>query len=178
MANVLANDTLGGAAATLSNVTLTQLSSSNAGVTLNASGSVVVAAGTPAGTHTLAYRICEKASPANCDSANVTITVAPYVVYAANYSVRGSSKIANTVLASVLTSDRLGNSPATLANVSLSLVSLSPANSMIRLNLSNGAVEVLGKTSSGIYTLVYQICEIGNPSNCATGTVTIDLSGH
>ena len=82
------------------------------------------------------------------------------------------------MLASVLTSDRLGNSPATLANVSLSLVSLSPASSMIRLNLTNGAVEVLGKTSSGIYTLVYQICEIGNASNCATGTMTIDLSGH
>ena len=176
--NVLANDTLGGVAATLSNVNLTLVSSTNAGITLNpANGSVAVAAGTPAGTHTLTYRICEKASPANCDTADVTITVAPYVIYAVNDSARASSKVANIALASVLTNDRIGNSPATPSNVVLSLVSLSPANPMIRLNLPNGSVEVLGKTSSGTYTLVYRICELGNPANCATGTVTLDLSG-
>jgi hypothetical protein len=176
--NVLANDKLGSAAATLSNVTLTQLSSTNPGITLNAAnGSVAVAAETPAGTHTLVYRICERASPQNCDTANVTITVAPYVVSAVNDSARGSSKVANTPLASVLTNDRIGNSPATPANVLLSLVSLSPANSMIRLNLATGAAEVLGKTDSGTYTLVYRICEAGNPTNCASATVTLNLSG-
>jgi hypothetical protein len=178
VANVLANDTFGGAAATLSNVSLTQLSSTNAGVTLNpATGAVAVAAGTPAGTHTLTYRICERASPGNCDSANVTVTVAQYVITAVNDSARASSKVPSIALASVLTNDRLGNSPATTANVILSLVSLSPANPMIRLNLPAGSVEVLGKTDSGTYTLVYRICEAGNPTNCATGTVTLDLSG-
>src|SRR5262249_28257412 len=107
VANVLANDTFGGAAATLSNVTLTQVASTSAGITLNANGLVSVAAGTPAGTHHLTYQICETASPGNCDSADVTITVAPYVISAVNDAARGSSKAANTALASVLTNDRL-----------------------------------------------------------------------
>ena len=178
VANVLVNDRFNGAAATLTNVSLTQVSSTNAGITLNpANGSVAVAAGTTAGTHTLTYRICERASPGNCDSADVTITVAPYVITAVNDSARASSKVANIALTSVLSNDRLGNSPATPANVVLSFVSLSPANPMIRLNLPGGSVEVLGKTDSGTYTLVYQICEAGNPSNCSTGTVTLSLSG-
>ena len=67
--NVLVNDTLNGAPATLANVTLTQVSTSNPNVTLNtATGAVNVAPGTPAGTYTLVYEICEqlKISTSNC----------------------------------------------------------------------------------------------------------------
>src|SRR6185436_9293982 len=61
VANVLVNDTLNGAAATLATVTLSQTSTSNPGVSLDAStGAVNVAAATPAGTYTLVYRICEQ----------------------------------------------------------------------------------------------------------------------
>ena len=77
----------------------------------------------------------------------------------------------------MLTNDRLGNAPATPANVTLSFVSLTPANNKIRLDLADGSVDVLGKTDSGLYSLVYQICETAMPANCARGTVRIDLSG-
>jgi hypothetical protein len=40
-----------------------------------------------------------------------------------------------------------------------------------------GSVDVLGKTSSGLYLLVYQICEIAMPTNSARATVRLDLSG-
>ena len=179
LASVLANDTFAGAMATLANVRLSQLASTHAGISLNvASGAVTVAAGTPVGTYTLSYGICEIATPSNCDEAIVTVTVQPLLITAANDSARGSSKVANTALASVLTNDRLGNAPATPANVRLSAVSLTPASSMIRLDVSDGSVDVLGKTSSGIYTLVYEICEVAMPTNCARATVTIDLSGR
>jgi hypothetical protein len=72
---------------------------------------------------------------------------------------------------------RLGGGPATLANVTLSFVSLTPANSRIRLDLTDGSVDVLGKTESGLYLLVYEICEIAMPTNCARATVRLDLSG-
>ncbi|MGG6461591.1 OmpA family protein [Solilutibacter silvestris] len=76
VANVLSNDTVGGAGATLANVNLTQVSTTNPGVTLNATtGAVDVAAATPAGSYTVTYQICEKASPANCATAPVTVTV-------------------------------------------------------------------------------------------------------
>ncbi|WP_124640734.1 beta strand repeat-containing protein [Amniculibacterium aquaticum] len=75
--NVLANDfeQFDGAAATTSNVTITQVSSTNSGVTLNTSGIVSVAAGTPAGVYTIVYGICRISIPSSCEPAKVTVTV-------------------------------------------------------------------------------------------------------
>lgn len=75
--NVLANDfeQFDGAAATTSNVTITQISTTNSGVTLNTSGIVSVAAGTPAGVYTIVYRICRISIPSSCEPAKVTVTV-------------------------------------------------------------------------------------------------------
>ena len=77
--NVLGSDTLNGAAATTGTVAITQTAAaSNPGVTLNiATGNVSVAAGTPAGTYTIGYRICEIANPTNCASSTATVTVNP-----------------------------------------------------------------------------------------------------
>jgi hypothetical protein len=178
LGNVLANDTFNGAVATLSKVRLTQLSSTHTGIALNsANGAVTVANGTPVGTYALGYRICELATPTNCDNATVTVTVQPLLIRAMNDYARASSKVPNTALASVLTNDRLGNVAATTTNVTLAFVSLSPANNKIRLDLADGSVDVLGKTESGMYALVYEICEIAMPTNCARATVTLDLSG-
>jgi YVTN family beta-propeller protein len=178
VANVLANDKFAAAVATLVKVTLSQLSSTHAGVGLNlATGAVTVAAGTTVGPHTLAYRICERAMPANCDDAIVTVTVLATPILAASESARVSSKRAGTAIANVLANDRLGTAPATLANVTLRFVSLTPANSKIRLDLTDGSVDVLGRTDSGLYLLVYEICEIAMPANCARATVRLDLTG-
>jgi len=64
VANVLDNDWIAGAQATLGTVTLSQESSTSAGVTLDPStGSVLVAPGTQATTLTLVYKICDVANP-------------------------------------------------------------------------------------------------------------------
>ncbi len=178
LANVLANDAFAGATATLAKVGLAQISATSSGIALDVtSGAVSVAAGTVAGTHTLVYRICETANASNCDQANVTITVQPYVVDAADDYAKVSSKRAGTALPSVLANDRFAGGPATTANVKLSRVSLTPANNKIRLDLTDGSVDVLGKTRSGTYLLVYRICELASPANCDQATVTLDLSG-
>jgi YVTN family beta-propeller protein len=179
LGNVLANDSFAGAIATLARVRLSQLATTDAGVSLDlATGAVTVAAGTPVGTSTLRYGICEIATPSNCDEAIVSVTVTPIPITAGSDYARGSSKLANVVLASVLSNDWLGSASATPATVSLSFVSLTPANNKIRLDVADGSVDVLGKTDSGLYTLVYEICEIAMPTNCARGTVRIDLSGR
>ena len=76
-ANVLANDfaQYNGAAATTSNVIITQVSTTYSGVNVNTSGVVSVAAGTPVGTYTIVYRICSISNTSSCDSATVTVTV-------------------------------------------------------------------------------------------------------
>lgn len=76
LANVLVNDTLGGAAATLANVALSQVSTTNPNVTLNpATGAINVAPGTLGGTYTVTYRICSLTLPGVCDTAQATVEV-------------------------------------------------------------------------------------------------------
>ncbi len=178
VANVLANDRFDTGVATLTRVTLRQVSSASTGVVLNAAtGAVTVATGTPRGAYPLVYEICDRASATNCAQATVSVTVNPYTIYAGNDSAKASSKVAGTALASVLWNDTLGGVRATVATVTISFVSLTPANKMVRLDVADGSVDVLGKTSSGYYSLVYKICEIADPTNCAQATVLIDLSG-
>jgi len=177
IANVLANDSLSGTRATISNVTLSlvSLSPADAGITLDPAGSVNVAQGTPLGAYTLVYQICDRTDPANCAQATASITVRNYVINAVNDSARASSKIGSTPIASVLTNDTFEGARATTAMVQLSQIS--PPVAGITLNLSTGAVSVATKTSSGLYNIVYSICEIASPANCATATIALDLSG-
>ena len=179
VANVLANDTLSGTGATLSNVNLSLVAASpaNAGVTLNlATGAVEVARGTEFGTYALVYQICDKTSPGNCAQATVSALVRNYVIDAVNDSVNASSKTGGTVIASVLANDTLDGAPATTSTVRLSQVS--PPIAGITLNLATGAVSVAPKTPSETYSLVYRICEIASPANCDDATVTLYLSGR
>jgi hypothetical protein len=46
------------------------------------------------------------------------------------------------------------------------------AHSRIRLDLADSSVDVLRKTSSGLYSLVYEICERASPTNRGRATVT------
>jgi hypothetical protein len=178
IANVLDNDGLGIGAATAANVTLSQVFSTSAAITLDvASGSVEVARGAAPGTNALVYQICETANPSNCSQATATVTVVANQVMAVDDSARVSSKVPGRAIANVLANDWLGNMPATTANVSLSLVSITPANGDIKLDVADGSVDILRRTKSGTHALVYQICEIAAPDNCAQGTATLTLSG-
>ena len=176
VANVLANDSYGGVVATTAKVTLAQTSSTSASVALNTTtGAVTVAAATPIGTYSVGYRMCETLVASNCDAATVTVRVNPYLIDAVNDSGRGSSKYANTIVANVLANDRLAGLVATTGTVKLTQVS--STNRYLKLQPTTGAVVVTQRTSSGIFTLVYKICEKANLTNCDTATVTADLSG-
>ena len=172
-ANVLTNDTLNGNPATLANVNLTQVSTTNPGVTLDVTtGAVNVAPGTPAGTYTVTYQICDQANPTICDTATVTVPVV--VVDAINDSgsaVNGTA--GGQSLANVLTNDTLNGNPATLANVNLTQVSTT--NAGVTLDVTTGAVNVAPGTPAGNYTVTYQICDQANPTICDTATVSVPV---
>ena len=73
---VLGNDTVGGAVATTTNATVTiQNNGGITGLTVNGSGQLVVPAGTPAGTYTVTYQICDATVTTACDTATVQVTV-------------------------------------------------------------------------------------------------------
>ncbi|RIV36673.1 gliding motility-associated C-terminal domain-containing protein, partial [Flagellimonas lutimaris] len=71
--DVLFNDTLNDEAVSLIDVILTSTPTNE--LVINEDGSVRVNPGTPAGTYTIDYTICEAANPDNCDSATVTVRV-------------------------------------------------------------------------------------------------------
>jgi YVTN family beta-propeller protein len=173
VASVLANDTLDGVAAIRSRVTLETVSATG-GLSLTAAGGVSLAAGAATGVKTLVYRVCDALDAGTCAEATVTVTVNGSFIKAVGESVKASSIVASTVVKNVLANDTIGGVRATLSNVTLRLVSLSPSNSRIRLN-ADGSVTVGTRTGTGNYNLVYEVCEIGNPANCARATARLEL---
>ena len=171
IANVVANDTLNGASANLTSVALSAVSSSDAGLSLDTTtGAVSVAVGAAPGDHQLVYRICERASPANCDDGTVTVTVVRFVVHAGDDS--GSApRSGGTAIANVLANDTLDGVPATLATVTVSFVS--STTSGLTLDAQTGSVSVLSGAPLGTSSLVYRLCQTASPTNCANGTATV-----
>lgn len=169
--NVLANDWLGGAHPTSTTVSVSLVSPAAPGLTLAADGSVLVAAGTLAGTHTLTYQICDRANPTRCATANATITVKTYALVAKNDQGAVSFAAGGIGVANVLANDTLGGLVATPAIVDIS--QLTSSHPGISLNLSNGAVVVAPNTPHGTHTLTYRITERANPANSAQATVTL-----
>jgi gliding motility-associated-like protein len=169
--NVLVNDTLNGVPVLASQVILTTVSSSNAGITLSGTD-VVVAAGTPAGSYTLVYQICEILNPTNCDTATVTVSVTAPVIVATDDIYTIENCTSSGILGNVLGNDSLNGNSLLASTVNITLVS--GQNSNIQLdNLGN--INTLTGTNPGIYILTYQICEKLNPENCDTATITITI---
>ena len=78
---------------------------------------------------------------------------------------------------SVLISDTYDNGPATLSDVSITVLNSSSPN--VALNPLTGIITVNPATPTGFYTVEYQICENSDPTNCSTveETIPVQVSG-
>jgi hypothetical protein len=178
--NILDNDTFDGELITNPNlVTITLITSTNPGITLNGA-SVVVAAGTPAGDYTLVYEICSKSTPYTCDTATVTVAVNNQIDAQDDTITDIDGTIGNPNAGNVLGNDTLNGSDVAIEQVDLQIIT--PATSIgsapvPSINTTTGKVSVPPGTAAGTYTIVYQICE-KNTNNCddATATVTIGVT--
>lgn len=176
IANVLANDTFGGATATTAVVSLRQVSSTHPGITLNtASGAVSLAAGTPSATQSLVYEICQLTDLSNCKSA--TVTVSPRIIDAVNDVFAKILSSTGGMTPSVFANDRLNNGAVTGANVQLSLLSPSVLPSGVSLGLTTGIFTVAAGAERGDIPITYQICELASLTNCDTATLILEISG-
>ncbi len=174
--NVLDNDTLNGVAVDPADVTLT--STPTGPLTVNADGTVSVAPNTGAGTYTIEYTICEVANPTNCDTGTVTVVVDPgaNVIDAVDDDFSGApvDGVTGGVVANsnVLDNDTLNGVAVDPADVTLTSTPTGP----LTVN-ADGTVSVAPNTGAGTYTIEYTICEVANPTNCDTATVTVVVSG-
>ncbi|WP_281323664.1 gliding motility-associated C-terminal domain-containing protein [Flavobacterium sp. IMCC34518] len=181
--SVLMNDNMNGVVftpATFNTVAVTQVGAYPSGITLNADGTLTVAAGTAIGNYTLQYQICSTTLPSICDIANINLTVndvpspAPPVIFAAD-DLSGSLLSSNSVqeVLNVLDNDAVDLAKATLSNVLISTVTADPTGFMTLK--SDGTVEMAAFTPSGTYTMTYSICDKLNLNNCDTAIVTVTV---
>jgi large repetitive protein len=173
--NAFTNDTLNGVAVDPADITATMLTpASDPGVTLNTTtGSVDVAAGTPAGIYTIEYQICEVLNPANCDTATITVEVSSASINAVDDSAGPiNGLIGATNVLNVFDNDTLNGSPVNPADV---ILTLQPGGDPELTLNTDGSVDVAPGTSAGTYAFDYEICEILNPTNCDIATVTVTV---
>ena len=169
--NVLVNDTLNGSPVTGSQVITSFVSSTNPGVTL-LGNSVLVAAGTPPGSYTLTYGICETANPTNCDTAVATVVVNSAPIVASDETgINITDTIGGTTFTNVLTNDTLNGAAVIPANVTVSFVSSTDTG----ITLSGNDVVVSAGVPIGQHSLTYQVCENLNLTNCDTATVSFQV---
>ena len=142
-------------------------------------GEITVAVGTPSGTYTYTYELCENgASPANCDIATVTIVVANPIV-ASNDDYSSAPITGGDSTSDVTANDTLDGSPVVIGTNSGEVtVNPNPTGitnpSGLTLDPNTGEITVAVGTPSGTYTYTYEICENGvSPANCDIATVTI-----
>lgn len=172
--NVRSNDTYNGATATSLNTTLSFVSSTNPGITLNTTtGSVSVAATVPAGSYTLTYQICAVDNPANCTNGTVTISVSNPVIDAINnnFSSTPISYITGGSTSSVTSNDLLNGVTPLNSNLTITLIN---NGGLVGSTISNtGIITIPAGTSVGTFNLTYQICQTLNPTNCDQAVVTV-----
>jgi large repetitive protein len=176
--NAFANDSFNSAALDLTKVTATVTSpASYAGVALApATGLVSVAAGTPANSYSIGYRICENLNPTNCANSTIAITVtAASIVATADNPAAVNGASGNAMLVYAFANDSFNGSALDLTKVTATVTSpASTAN--VALNIATGAVSVAAGTPNATYTIGYKICENLNPTNCANAVVTVTVS--
>ncbi len=184
--NAITNDNLNGVAVQLAEITIGVVIAAtpiNAGPvpTLDIiSGNVSVPSRTPSGTYTIRYSICEILNPTNCSQADIIVTVISGPIIANDDVAIGINGIngANNVV-NVLTNDLLENAAPTLSQIQIHV--LSPADPIYGaaipvLNPATGLVSVPPGTASGIYTIVYEICENLNTVNCDQAVIKVAVS--
>ncbi|KNG91749.1 hypothetical protein, partial [Pseudaestuariivita atlantica] len=179
------NDTLDGVAVVLGDsptVVLSRVAGANSAPELSVdgySGTLLVAAGTPAGSYTLEYRICEIGNADNCATAIETVEITDTPIAAAAEADRplfqqSAAQAAGTVLDAG--NDLLDGAAATLGGanpVTLTLVSADPG---LTLDTATGVITVAGDQPLGRHTLTYRICEPANGDNCAEATEAVVIS--
>lgn len=181
--NVFDNDILNGAPASPTNTTITLAPGSSVPPELTfdpATGVVGIAPGTPAGTYSFQYELCETANSENCRIATVNVTVEAPEIEATDDEVTGviGATGADDAI-NAFDNDTLGGQAVDpdeiVATVETPATPLTPGAPVPVLDPETGLLDIPAGTPAGPYTIEYQICEELNPTNCADASITIEV---
>jgi uncharacterized repeat protein (TIGR01451 family) len=177
--NVFDNDTLNGNPISLDDITASVSSPAAPAkpgdplpVLDPTSGLIEVPAGTPADTYAITYEICESLNLTNCATATVEINVeAPEIVANDDTGVDVPAGTGSDDIVNVLENDTLNGGPVDPAKIALTVTGPAGHPGVV-LDRATGVISVGSDVPEGTYTLEYQICEILNPTNCATASLS------
>ena len=181
--NVLTNDRIGTATATVGSVTIrtTPPATDKPYIDTN-TGFVVIPSGVATGTYTINYSLCGIAPLTGCSSVttvtvNVTsVTATPTtpinIVAVPDGTVNINAETGGHI-ASVLANDTLEGQPVTTGTVSFTWTTATPTG--FTLN-SDGTIDVASNTTVGFYTISYTICATrGSDRACATSLINVNV---
>ena len=145
------------------------------GFTLNADGTITVAAGTAAGTYTLYYTICNQTAGSPCDTAAVTLTVPPTIDAIDGSQTVNSGSPGNSVIGNDTIQNGTAGSVTLGATGNATISQTSTTNAGVNIDTTTGNVFVSPGTPAGTYTITYQICTKATPSVCDTAKETVTV---
>lgn len=158
-ASVLDNDRVGASAANAANASINASGTLPAGISF-VDGILSVARGTAGGSHSIGYRLCERAQPANCVDGTVSLTVpTPLISAGADTLSLGAG-----ASASLLGNDRLDGEAALAARVSAETQGSWPGGVTLA---ADGTLSVNTLASAGSHALDYRICLVSAPTQCS-----------
>ena len=149
-------------------------------LSVNLAGNVLIPQGTPTGTYTLRYRICDVKDTHNCATATITVIVteipiAPIVARDDTYTITIGT---TTITESIYSNDSIGEQTPNASLVNFQVIGGSKDRDnfyLLSVNLA-GNVLIPQGTPIGTYTLEYRICDIHHQSNCDTAIVKVSIT--
>ena len=167
--DVLDNVTIGGDPATKDNVDISIVDDGGTGATVDpATGKINVPNGLAPGEHTITYKVCEKGSTTNCETATLKVVIPSNIVVNPD----DDKVVPNTGgPVDVIDNDTVNGDPATKDTVDVHIVDDGGTNATV--DPATGKINVPGGLAPGEYTIRYKVCEKGQTDNCETGTVKV-----
>jgi hypothetical protein len=127
----------------------------------------------PAGTYNAQIRVSNTQSGCVGNLQSFEIISAAICANNNNLGIVGISGLLNA--GNILSNDALNGT----LNPNASLVSITPdipaVGNPISINSTTGQIEIIGNAQAGLYSLNYEICEVAQPANCATATVSVEI---
>ncbi|GAA4451071.1 hypothetical protein GCM10023189_12540 [Nibrella saemangeumensis] len=177
--NVLANDTRNGGPASTTNVTVSITGAPSSGTaTVNANGTITF---TPApgftGPVSYTYTICSIATPVQCATAVVTVTVNPGTQPTSTVATNdnATTTTGTPVIIPILANDTRNGGPASTTNVTASITGV-PSSGTATVNANGTVTFTPAPGFTGPVSFTYTICSIATPVQCATAVVAVTVN--
>ncbi|WP_314150264.1 gliding motility-associated C-terminal domain-containing protein [Capnocytophaga granulosa] len=167
-ADILDDVTIGGDPATKDNVGISIVDDGGTGATIDpATGKINVPGGLAPGEYTVTYKVCEKGSTTNCQTATIKVVVPAGVQLTPDAD---ATVPKNGGVVDVLGNDTVDGNPATKDNVDISIVDNGGIDG-VRID-DTGKIVIPDGATPGEHIIKYKVCEKGT-NRCEEGTVKV-----